>query len=756
MFETTGSLAIVQPVTLLVGLVLFPLLWTLLAAAMASRKFRAWTPNSGEGPGLSIVSMACALATCGLSIVFASRLAFLPKGYVFVQHVSQLGRLGQLDLAIDLALDPRSATFAVVVALIACASAFQTSSSTRRGKRSKLAWSGLVTAGAMLLCVGDGLAPIVVGLGLLSLGSWGLGGGVGSNVSGTAGGVSVLLGFVFLFWSLGGAFGPAGYDPDGAPRFVLVTTASPSERPEMAMLTMTSHAGALVSSDDADLPGEPIAAPFSILVPPGVYTLRVQGGAASGDIVVPRVGLMAGRSHVLTSYGPTTSLRALDDQVLVPRLAPAGGPASVRSVLTNRVINGLRASGVVFLLVFVGGLAFVHALASRRGPSAIVSVLEALPAPYLALRLSPLVDPAIADGSLIAALGVGSAVILAARAACAADGHMALRGVVAVAAAVSLTVVGLGDPAAAIVVVCTVFIATSAALLAIEARRDVRWLGVACAAAVGLLPGAGASSGYVLAVSASLDLATRAALPLPAAVFAVVVAASLVVANAFTALAAFRVYDAMISAAAKAPGASKAEGAVVIVLAVVALFGGVVLGVGTTAFGGRIVPIVRRLTGPGNALPSAPNALSACAALLLSLGGAASGVLLARRASDSSSPPRWLMALGRPYGILTSTVEGLTRGVRFLERSVRSTDRDVIDEVPAAIQGALGWVTSMLVRTERKISGEIDPRLDRAAGVVLLKLELAEPRKAERGLTVVLFAMVALLGLVVLSSLLLG
>jgi peptide/nickel transport system permease protein len=70
------------------------------------------------------------------------------------------------------------------------------------------------------------------------------------------------------------------------------------------MLSMTTQAGALVSADDTDFPGEPLAAPFVVLVQPGVYTFRIQGGAASADLVVPRVGLTAGRAYVLAPYGP--------------------------------------------------------------------------------------------------------------------------------------------------------------------------------------------------------------------------------------------------------------------------------------------------------------------------------------------------------------------------------------------------------------------------------------------------------------------
>jgi hypothetical protein len=730
MFEAAGSLAVVQPVLTLVFLVAVPLLWAAIAAVCS---------RSREVVG-RFASIGCGVGTLALAIALAVRLALLPRGCVLVQHVAQLARLGQLDLAFDLALDPRGTVFVIIVAIVGCASTLQTSVSSRPGAAGRLAWTGLVTGGAMLLCVGDGFAPILVGLGILSLGTWGLasGGDPASNVAAIAGNVSVLLGFVFLFWSLGGAFGPEGYDPDGAPRFVLVTT--PETHPDQTTLTMTTHAGALVSSDDADLPNEPIASPFSISVQPGIYTLRVQGGAASGDVVVPRVAFAPGRVHVLTPYGPTASLRALDDQFAVPRLAPSGRAASVRAALTSRTINGLRASAIVLLLVLGGALAHLHALASRRGPSALVSVLEALPAPYLALRLSPLVEPSAADGALVLLLGAGSAIVLAARAACVDDGHKALRGVLAATAASAVAASGLADPSAALILASSSLLATSAALAAIEARRDIRWLGMACAGTVGLLPGAGASSGWFLAIFAALGSAVTTKSNNVWVAFAALIAAALVAACLLGALAVFRVYDAIIRASAREPGHSRLQGAVAIVLSVLALVGGTVLGGGTTVFGGHVVAVATRLTGAPT-IP-APPAVAALA-VVLSLIAAAAGVILARRVSAQMTPPGWLLALGRPYAVLAWTASGLGEGAAFLQRSVRAMDRDVVDDIPRA-------AGDVIRRVARLAKRPVDPTTPRPP------LFAIDENTAERVRTVVLLVMVVLLTLVVLSSLLLG
>ncbi|MBX3232909.1 MAG: hypothetical protein KIT84_42195 [Labilithrix sp.] len=738
MFETTGSLALVQPVFMLVGLVALPLLWTLLASVFARPTSVSPATDLREGVIAPIVAITGAAGTLGLAVVIAVKLALLPHGYVFVQHVAALARLGQLDLALDVAVDPRSATFSVVVALVACASTLQTSWSSRPGTGPRLAWTGLLTTGAMALVVGDGFAPILVGLGLLSIGAWGLarGGSFSANVSASAGNVAVLVGMIFLFWSLGGAFGPEGYDSDGAPRFVLVATGQPSDSPDKAMLTMTTEAGARVSADDTDFPGEPIAAPFAVLVQPGVYTFRVQRGAASADVVVPRVGLSAGRAYVLAPYGPTASLRVLDDQVAVPRLATNGALETVRATLAGRMIVGLRSSIVILLLVLVGGLAHVYALASRSGPSAIASVLEALPPVYLALRFAPGIgDPAGLEGAIVAAIGVVTAVVLAARAACIDDEHKALRGILAATAALALAAISLGDAAAGLVLSSTSLVAVAGALAALEAKRDARWLGVACAAAVGLFPGTGASAGFVLAITVALSSAATGSVAW--AVVMALVASALVVAAAVASLAAYRVYDlVVINAAAPSRRArdgrrARGQGVVVVVLSIVALAGGAVLGVGSSLYGGSTAPFARRLVGAAPA-PAAPQAM-AIAGIVFSVIAASGGAVLGRRANMSADAPAWLLALGRPYDLLALLARGIGRVMGFLHRGVQSMDTRIIDDVPAAFG-------DLYRRVRGKSVAEGDD-------------EAAEGGPIWTGL---LLAMVATLAAVVLSALVLG
>jgi hypothetical protein len=192
---------------------------------------------------------------------------------------------------------------------------------------------------------------------------------------------------------------------------------------------------------------------------------------------------------------------------------------------------------------------------------------------------------------------------------------------------------------------------------------------------------------------------------------------------------------------------------VVIVLAVIALVGGTTLGAGTRLFGGGIAPLARELTGalPASGPPpaTAPAAVAGASVAACVL-AAVLGVVLARRVAGASSAPPWLIALGQPYAILAWSLDVVGRGLRFLERSVRAMDRDVIDDVPAA----LGDVVRKLGRVmwSRRGGAKVEPPLEDGAGAVVMKLEVGDPRAAERTRLLVLFAMMALLGLVVLSS----
>jgi hypothetical protein len=143
------------------------------------------------------------------------------------------------------------------------------------------------------------------------------------------------------------------------------------------------------------------------------------------------------------------------------------------------------------------------------------------------------------------------------------------------------------------------------------------------------------------------------------------------------------------------------------------------------------------------------------AAVGLCVVSAAAGVFLARRVGAAEKVPRWLLALDQPYVAVRWVCRLVGDACAFHERSVRAMDRDVIDDVPAAFRDLALKIGRGLSRTDRSIAKEVEPPLEDAAGAIVVKLEMDDPRTAERARSVILLAMMALLGLVVLSSFLL-
>src|SRR6186713_2323820 len=101
MFETAGTLTIVELTSSLAALVLLPLLFAALAALAAVR---------GTGGRLAIrVAIAASGGTLGLALAHAVRAGQTPPGHVAHQHLATLARIGQLDIGLDLVRDQTSA-----------------------------------------------------------------------------------------------------------------------------------------------------------------------------------------------------------------------------------------------------------------------------------------------------------------------------------------------------------------------------------------------------------------------------------------------------------------------------------------------------------------------------------------------------------------------------------------------------------------------------------------------------------------------
>lgn len=708
MFETAGTLTIVELVSSLVALVLLPLLWTAVAAFAALKA--AQSPGLVDRLALR-VAIATAGGTLGLAVAHAVRASQVAPGHIGHQHVAHLARIGQLDLAINLVRNPTSAALAVLVAFVAFVAVLHAVWTSREGLSARLAWTGLASSASLLVVLSDGLPVLAVGLQLATLAGWALGGGGRARALGLAlaGDIAFVFAVCILFWSLGGSFGASGYTPDPHPRFALVTLAEPPRADGKPTVSLTTYEDALVTSDDgAPLPGEPLRSPFTITLEPGTYSFRIQAGAASTELLVTHVTLSPGHNYVLSPYGPTTSLRNIDDQLAVPRPSPSG-PSTIRAVLASRSIAGIGVTDVVgFIAILAALLRLALLVTGERG--GVAYALDAVPPVVIALHVAPLMAPSAAASTAI--LSGTAACVLAAAAVAAATRDRVPRAALGALVAIALTAVLLGESAAAVVLLVASTLGAAAATAALESRADVRWLGVACAALSGILPGAGISPGIASAITGAFaaGVAGRWA--------GALVAPLVTVAAILVALAVFRMYSASIAKSQASRSGTAASSLLVVTLAACAVLGGAALGTGTSPFGGHTAPLARRLVSGTGGVDAGPRI--ALAALGLSLAAAVVGLVAARRATRLATAPGWVRGLGGPASLLGRVGGAGASLLAFFVRSVSIMNEDVIDDATELVASMFGWIKFDRIRT----------------GLVL--------------------AMVALLGLIVLSSIVLS
>jgi hypothetical protein len=739
MFETAGTLTIVELASSLVALVLLPLLWAAVAVLAVLR---------GAGSRFAVrVAIATSGGAFGLAVAHAIRASQLPAGRVAEQHVAQLARIGQLDIALDLVRDPTSATFAVLVSFMAFAAVLHAVWTVPKGIAARLAWTGLAASAALLVVLSDGLPTLAVGLQMATLAAWAMAGGGRARPLGLvlAGDVAVVFVAWVLFWSLGGTFGASGYTPDPQPRFAIVALQEPLRADAKATVSLTTYEDALVSSDDGPpLPGEPLRSPFTLTLDPGNYSFRIQAGAATTDLLVTHVMLAAGRAYVLTPYGPTTSFRNLDDQLAVPRPTPTG-PASMRAVLAGRTIAGLALPTVLGIVAVLAALLRL-ALLGRSDRGGLAYALEGVPPVVLVMHVAPLVDPGAA--AALAITPALAATVFAGSAAASRSRSAVPRAALAALASLALSAILLGETAGALTLIVAATLGTAAMTAALDSEADVRWLGVASASVAGVLPAAGASSGVApvivgaFAASAANRIAGGVAAPL--ATIAVILVS----------LAVFRVYGATI-AVGRATTGPRGPRALVVTLAVLSLGAGAALGAGSSPFGGRAVPLARRLVEGVGGLDGAPKI--SLAALGLALAAAVIGLVAARRATRTPEAPGWLVALKAPALVVERGAAVCASLVRFFVRSVIVMNEDVIDDVTEVMASGVSVIGAGVRRADAVVArGLLARALGRGADEVVVRTGIDHPRRFERVTLVLVIGMVVLLGAVVLSSVILG
>ncbi|MDB4941789.1 MAG: hypothetical protein JWP97_1323 [Labilithrix sp.] len=731
MFETAGTLTIVEIVSSLVALVVLPMLWSGFAAFAELR-------GAGDArPRSAVLAVRVAIAGSALTVVLAAfhavRASLAPPGQVAQQHVSTLARFGSLDIGLDLVRDPTSSACALLAAVIGFAAVLHAAWTAPARIAGRLAWTGLATAAVILVAIADGLPCLAIGLQLATLAGWALAGGGRTRVLvlALAGDVALVFAGWVLFWSLGGSFSTSGFTPDPLPRFAIVAVPEAPRADGKASVALTTYTDALVSSDDGPpLPNEPVRAPFLAVLEPGVYSFRIQASAATADMLVTHVTLAPGRSYVLTPYGPTTSFSNLDDQLQVPRPTPSGA-TSMRTVLASRVFGGVRVASVVGLLAVLAALLRL-ALLAKTQQGGLAYALEAIPPVVIAIHMLPLVDPGAALGLAILPAFMG--LLLAGDAAAAGSSDRVPRAVVASLAALAVAAVLVGEPAGAMVILVAAGLGGAASTTALDAEADVRWLGMASASLAGVLPGAGSSAGIASALQGSL-VAASLGHPAGAAVALLLAGSALLVA-----LAAFRVYGASIRQPLPTRG-KVGPRTMALALAALSLMGGAVLGVGSSQLGGRTVPLARRLVDPPGGVDAYPKVM--ILALLITVAMAVLGLLAARRASTTREPPAWLASLAFPVTVVGRVARRASALVWFFVRSVTVMNEDVIDDAADAASSALARLGRLV--------GRRGPSAGAAAATAG-----DDPRAFGRLELVLVTFMVTVLGVVVLSSVVLG
>ncbi len=676
-------LTIVEPSSSLVGLVVLPLAWAALAAVAVLRAKGSLA--AVRVTRINLFAVLAAGGTLGLSVFHLVRAAQRTTDHVATQHLAQLARLGQLDLSIDLERTRLTATCAFLVALLAFAAVLQALFRRDLGVLVQLGWTGLAASAAFLVVLSADLASVALGLPLVTLASWGLArGGLGavgrpSAVAlALAGNVAVVFGAWVLFWSLGGAFSPSGYMPDPHPRFALVEVPSVVRAEGTSTVSLTTYVGAMVSSDEGPpLPGEPLLSPFTLTLPPGTYSFQIEAGAATADIVVSRVTLAAGRSYVLAPYGSTTSFRVLADQFAVPTQAPSGSNALFApSALASRRLAGIAVLTWVVGLFVLAMLLRLATVVTSEGRG-IGFAIDAIPLLLVVMRLAPLLTHDAA--AVLAILPACAAVAFAARAASSRSAMRVPRSVLAALVAVAGMSTLLGDASGALSLLVPSTLGAVAAAAALEAEVEARWLGLTCVAVAGILPGVGASFGLASAAASTFGVSASGQR------WGWVLAPLLTSVVLLDALGLFRMYDANIrsrSTVVAPRGARWLVGTLAVATALV----GSVLGGGTSTFGGRFVPVARRLVGGGGASYEGPQL--AAAGLAFTVAAAALGLACARRASRTQAIPEWVAALGALGRRGTRGLEVSESLLRFFARSVVIMNDDVIDDVSDFVGGA--------------------------------------------------------------------
>jgi NADH-quinone oxidoreductase subunit L len=356
--------------------------------------------------------------------VHAAELLGAPEGRRFLyQHLWQCVRVGPVDIAADLALDPLAAVVGLVVAVSGTVFALRAPARDPGAWRAS-AWLGALVAALLVTCLADNFALLFVGWHAAGLSAFGLtraskGGAAqppaaaAAFVSARVSDVAFVLGVALLFWGLGGGWDRAGeYQSDLSPRLAAVSVAPldvpvPVNDPSMrggaatqgkGWLTVEGLPDSLVYLDDSRTPlldadGLPLRTPFHRHeLAGGVHSVRVapddtfhsvdRDGKASYLVVggvltnytVGRLAFGADREVAIAVLGPSLRFRELADALA---LVDAKGDRALRNQLVARKVAGVGLFTVVATLLAMAGIARAAVLAPHLRAGAAVARLGA-------------------------------------------------------------------------------------------------------------------------------------------------------------------------------------------------------------------------------------------------------------------------------------------------------------------------------------------------------------------------------------------
>ena len=312
-----------------------------------------------------------AVASLGLSTVLAALHAVIllglpPYERFLLDHVWPMVRVGQLDVGLDLSLDPLAALVTVLVTGAGTAVAWYAGKSGT-GRWDLFAWIGVFVSALVLVVLADNVVLLLVGWVVLSLAGNALAATGTERALGAwarrmelalprVGEVAVILGARVLFWGLGGSWTRDGaYQSDMDARISAVSVTTSDARPSAddpalrggaatkgrGFLTVTGLPGALVYLDESRTPiinegGAPLVTPFRRHeLPGGSHSFRVAPDDRVQDVVhesktthvvlggvlpnytVPRTAFGADREVALTVLGPTLRFREVRDQLVL-------------------------------------------------------------------------------------------------------------------------------------------------------------------------------------------------------------------------------------------------------------------------------------------------------------------------------------------------------------------------------------------------------------------------------------------------------